>query len=397
MTAPAPASVDQLLAEMVRIPSVNAEVSNEPRAEAVLGDYLERVAQAWGLETRRLPVADRADNLLIWRRNTNASAHEDRPWLLFDSHMDTVSGEGMTIDPFGAVVKNGRLFGRGACDTKGTGAAMLWALRDYAAQPNQPNSIALLFSVDEEAHMTGVRSFIKQDLPALQSQGVRFHGVIVGEPTLHRMVIAHNGLIRWRLATIGRSAHSAAPELGRNAVTMMAKIIAAIETQYIDQLNAEHPLTGRAVCSITMIQGGRQINIIPDRCEIALDRRLTPGENADEVLPAIEHVVASLRTDHPRLQFEQFGVHACPPLDEKISAALRRTVQRTLHERGFDDPPIGAPFATHAGDFCCAGLPAIVLGPGDPTPAHTKDEWVALDEIRKGVEVYRALMNTNWA
>lgn len=384
-----PRNVEELLQSMVRIDSVNAEASGNLLAEKELGDWLFAVAEAFGFECRRLPVRDRADNILVMHRANGAA--KDASWLLFDSHLDTVAVEGMTIDPFGGEIRDGRLFGRGACDTKGTGAAMLWALKDYAAQADQPSSVAVLFSIDEETHMAGIRSFVANDLPVLRREGINFGGVFVGEPTYLRPVVAHNGIARCEVITHGKASHSAAPEYGRNAVSMMARAVTAIEQDYCAMLDATDPMTGKAVCTVTMINGGTQINIVPARCEISLDRRFVPGEDPHTLVPALRKVMRKLN-----VEFEIGEPHIAPPMPRSAAEPILDVVRRVLHEHGFDEPPIGAPFATHAGDLAAAGLPCVVLGPGDPTPAHTKDEWVSLADIREGVKVYEGLMKAKW-
>lgn len=382
-----PDSVDVLLQQMVRIDSVNSASSGNMQAEAELGAYLEEVARGWGIAVQRLPVEGRPDNLLL---TVEASGAADRAsWLLFDSHMDTVSVENMTIDPFGGVIENGRLFGRGACDTKGTGAAMLWALKEYRAQHERPNNVALLFTVDEEVTLSGARSFAQNDLPRL---GITFSGVIVGEPTLLRPVIAHNGVVRWTITTTGLAAHAAAPDLGRNAIDMMVKVLAAVQSRYIAKLEGEHPMTGRNVCSATTIRGGTQVNIVPDRCQVTIDHRFIPGRRADDSLRQVQAVLEELMAADPSVRVEQSGAYGAPALDPVVSERYLPVVQRVLERHGLTDPPIGAPFATNAGDFAEVGLPAIVLGPGDPTPAHTRNEWVELAQIHRGVAVYGDLM-----
>jgi len=185
---------------------------------------------------------------------SSAKPSETKPWLLFESHLDTVAVDGMTIEPFAAERRDGRLWGRGACDTKGTGAAMLWALQRYvraseresaaASAERRPNNVALLFTTDEEITMTGVRSFAANDARGLfrsigasslehraphqaphqaEDHGGRqakqpgeeppspalgdLAGVVVGEPTWLKPVTAHNGVIRWRVTTRGVAAH----------------------------------------------------------------------------------------------------------------------------------------------------------------------------------------------
>ncbi len=381
-----PETVDELLQHMVRTDSVNAAISGREDAEGELGAFLEACGRGWGLAVQRLAVPSRADNLLF-----TYTVDPSAPWLVFDSHMDTVSTEGMTIDSFGGVIADGRLYGRGACDTKGTGAAMLWALRSlvHDRELKPAHNIALLFSVDEEIAMAGIHAFIEQHLPAL---GWQVRGVIVGEPTWLRMLTAHNGVLRRKVITRGDAAHSAVPEMGRNAISAMVQVIAAIEQHYIGRIDATHPLTGGAAASINTIHGGTQANIIAARCEIELDRRLVPGEDPAADDRMFETALDEARRQDSHLEVEAHRTRLGPSLPDEASAPLVPLVSGVLSAHQLPTAPFGAPFCTHAGPLAAAGLPAIVIGPGDPMPAHTPEEWVELDAIRRGVEVYRNLM-----
>lgn len=381
-----PENVIELLQAMVRVDTVNSALTGKEQAEAELVDLLAKLAGQWMLEVELLPVEGQADQLLLTMRT-----ERDRPWILFDSHLDTVAVDHMTIDPFAAKVREGRVWGRGTCDTKGTGAAMLWALRAYAQQSDRPNNIALLFSVDEEISMLGVQSFINNDLPRL---GWSPQMVIVGEPTEHVPVIAHNGCVRWVIETEGKAAHSSTPWEGRSAITDMVRVLSALQRDYIDKLNREHDLTGRAVASVNVLEGGHAPNIIPDYCMCEVDRRLVPGEDAPAQLKAVGKLLDALMVEFPGMAVNQSLRIAHPPLLPESSAAILPLVRAAMHTCDIRKPAVGAPFATHAGYLADAGLPTLVLGPGSPYPAHTKDEWVSVDEIEKGVKLYSALMQT---
>jgi acetylornithine deacetylase len=389
MATQPPDSLVQTLQQMVRIDSVNGALTGKACAESTAVDWAEWVAGAWGFKSRRLPVADRADQLLITHE-----VSKDAPWLLFDSHLDTVAVDGMTVDPFGGELHDGRIYGRGACDTKGTGAAMLWALREYALQQNGPNNIALLFSVDEEVGMFGIRSFRGNDYPSL---GFQPAGVIVGEPTELHPVIAHNGLIRWKVTTHGVAAHSSVPHQGRSAISAMMRVVDAIESRYIPNLSAENELTGRAACSVNMIRGGSSANIIPDACTIDIDRRVVPapapGEDFESIKRALAQIIESVKNDLPTLEHTIEVVVTHPPLMPAGSEQLTDTIKTVLKQQGLPTLCVGAPFATHAGYFCEAGLPTVVLGPGETHKAHTKDEYISTDQLERGAALYLALMH----
>ncbi len=384
-----PASCTELLQTTVGIDTVNSRISGKPHAERPLAEVLETLANELGFTTRRLITDDPSFNLLV--------THEvapDAPWLMFESHLDTVSVDNMTIDPFAAVIKDGRLYGRGACDTKGSGAAMLWALKQYRELSTTPNNIAILYTLDEELGKSGVRTFVKKQMSTLDW---RPFGVIVGEPTMLGPVVAHNGLVRCSITTRGVAAHSADPSQGRSAISAMMKVIDRLESEYIPSLNASHPLTGKAQGSVNVIRGGTQVNIIPEACTIQTDRRVVPGEDLDAILPAIRKLLDDVQGDHPEVE-ASIGpdVFLDPPLNPAGSESFIAFVQSVLREQGLPPAEIGVGYGTDASTFTPAGIPAVVLGPGDIAQAHTCDEWIALDQLERGVDVYLAMMCTPW-
>lgn len=388
MPADLPRTVIELLQAMGRINSVNGALTGKPQAEGELVDRLAAFARLWSLDTRRLSVPGQADQLLL-----TVQACKDRPWLLFDSHLDTVAVDHMTISPFAADLRDGKVWGRGTCDTKGTGAAMLWALREYARQDKRVNNIALLFSVDEEVGMTGIQHFVDHDLPGFSWSPSL---VVVGEPTEHIPVIAHNGCVRWTIETHGKAAHSSTPWEGHSAINDMVKAITIVQRGYIETLDAEHELTGRAVASVNKIKGGNAPNIIPERCSCEVDRRVVPGEDPQAVLSDVACLLEKLRAEDAAFSYTQTLQVAHPPLLPDSSAAVLPLVKQALVTNGVRKPAVGAPFATHAGYLSQGGLPTLVLGPGSPYPAHTKDEWVSVEEIELGARVYSTLMNTKF-
>ena len=379
-------TVEQLLQQMVQINTVNTVVSGDPLIENRLGDFNEAVAQSMGFGTKRLPVAGRADNLLVTYEVSGGL-----PWLMFESHMDTVTVEGMTVDPFAAEIRDGRIWGRGTCDTKGTGAAMLWAMHQYSQSSVQPHNVAILFAIDEESGMRGIRNFITNDYSKLGFEPV---GVIVGEPTLLQPIIAHNGCVRWKIITHGIAAHSSTPDLGHSAISDMAAVIAAVERDYIPNLAQSHPQTGKAQCSINMISGGIQVNVIPEQCEVHLDRRVVPGEDESTVLPDVQKVLDSVAKTNPKAKIEQELMFSCPPLPPEPAQKLLPKVQTVLKAMDLSTDPLGKPYATDAGDLGSAGVPTIVIGPGSIEQAHTKDEYLEIEQLHRGVELYLKLMQT---
>lgn len=379
-----PGSCTELLVKSVGFETVNATLSGRVDPELQLSLFLESTARSFGLATRRLPVDGEGFNLLV-THEVNAGA----PWLMFLSHLDTVGVEGMTVPPFEGRIADGRVVGRGACDTKASGAAMLWAMREYAAgSARGGNNVALAFTLDEEIGKTGVHALVRD----LASLGIRFTGAVVGEPTLLKPVVAHCGCVRWTIRTTGVAAHSSDPSKGRSAISMMTKVIDAVESRYVPSLTANHPLTGSAVCSINQIHGGTSVNVIPESCTIRLDRRIVPGEDMHAVLPGVERVLDEVRRERPGLIVRQEDPFVDPALDPAGAERFIAQVGRVLRGLGLPGPPVGVPFSTEASNLSHAGIPTVVLGPGDIAAAHTRDESVEISQIDRAVDVYLALM-----
>jgi len=296
---------------------------------------------------------------------------------------------GMAVEPFEGVKANGRISGRGACDTKGSAAAMLVALQQWSRQAGRHHNVAVLLSSDEEHGKTGVKAFARDHLPELSWDVA---GVVVGEPTRLRCVAATGGVVRWPIHTRGVSVHSSDPSRGRSAISDMTRVIDAIESRYIPSLTTGHAMVGRSQCSINLIEGGTQINMIPDRCTIQLDRRLVPGEVPGDVLGEVEPVLDRVRQEHPGLEVEQGEPFMDTPLDPTPNAGWIEHVGSVLRQLGIDAEPMGVPFGTNGSCYGQHGIPAVVLGPGDIAQAHSKDEWIAVDQLHAAVDVYRHLM-----
>jgi acetylornithine deacetylase len=384
MTIKIPASVKELLISLVRIPSVNQFITGKKDAEHDVSVYLQECVRFFGLESRLLDVPGTGNNLLITKEFSKGA-----PWIMFASHMDTVSSEGMDFDPFAAKEINGRIPGRGSCDDKGSLAAAVWALKEIAVTGKSPNNIAILGTIDEEQQRTGATAFADIHL---QTLGFIPRGVIVAEPTKLKPIVTHAGIAHFTVTVKGRAAHASDPSKGRSAIKDMMKVIEALEEGYIAGLNATDPLCGKAQCSINMIQGGRQVNAVPDLCCIRVDRRLMPNENAENVLPEVEKVLDGLRRLDPQLQVSSRMDFKDNPLTQDTNSGFIQGVLKVLKNSAMDAKPLGASYATDAGTLNKAGLPCVVLGPGEDAMAHTSNESIGVAELEEGVRVFMAMM-----
>ncbi|MBI3923123.1 MAG: M20 family metallopeptidase [Armatimonadetes bacterium] len=376
--------VVKLLRELVAIPSVNPcgkDVSGPLYLETQVGNYVEEFLRKIGVDVERQEVHPGRDNLLGRVRGKSKEKH-----FLLEAHTDTMPGDNMEFDPFQPFIKERRLYGRGSCDTKGSLAAMMTALKRIVETGVPEHSITLLASVDEEYQFTGVSHFIARE--PLGNPG-DLTAAIVGEPTARQIVIAHKGCVRWVLRTHGIAAHSSNPTNGVNALYRMAKVLNALERFNLVELPdryTAHPLLGGATLSVGTIQGGQVVNVVPDLCEIQIDRRLLPGEEIEHALTEIEAYLKQ----QPEIDFE---VEMVPPYlrDEAMGTAPEEEVVKRFEAAcssvyGFAEVR-GVPFGTDASKISRKGIPSVVFGPGDIKLAHTSHEYVPLDELHEAVEV----------
>ncbi len=313
-----------------------------------------------------------------------------RGTLILDAHQDTVPPAAESDRPFEGRIVGGRLCGRGACDVKGPMAAMLVAFERLATRPSaQRPPLAFIASCDEEFGQAGAIDVVNRWQHGEFASRVpqRVDAVVVAEPTGLQPVVAHNGVLRWTITTRGQAAHSSRPELGASAIERMGLVIAAWSrlAERLRTAGIEHPRCGRPRTSIGRIIGGTAVNIVPDRCEIEIDRRLVPGETFEGVRRETAELLASI----PAAQATsgEAWTESLPLVDDRngsLAAALADQVERL----GRPSAPIGVPFGTHAPRYAKLGAPVVVFGPGSIDQAHTIDEWIAIDELAAAVDVF---------
>ena len=332
---------EKLLAELIALPSVNPAFAPPDGLGAAsppphrswrrsVADFLAAVAARAGLEIEFQKVLPGRSNLiarLLPRNNI-------RQTILLAPHLDTVGADGTKFIP---QRKNGRLYGRGACDTKGSVAAMLSALCELANAKSRPLETEIVFAglIDEEHAQAGSR--------ALAASGFKADLAIVGEPTKLQVVTAHKGSLWLELETRGRAAHGATPQLGKNAIHEMARIVDLLETDYAAQLRKrKHPLLGTATVNVGTISGGTQPNIVPDRCKITVDRRTLPGETDAGVQ---REIAAFLRARKLSAKISSAKLAPALPLETNPKLPL---VQQFLQCAG-QTKPLGVQFLLRRG------------------------------------------------
>ncbi len=363
-----PQTAVELLQALVRIPSVNPEGEPGTRETGEAG-----IAGWLGEWLRGLGAVVELREVLPGRPNVVTRFPSDRPGkprVLLAPHTDTVSVLGMTIPPFAAELRDGKIWGRGASDTKGPMAAMLWALREMRERlPTLGHEIWFAGLASEEAGQHGSKALAREE---------RFDFVIAAEPTDLQVVHTHKGSAFLQLRTTGKAGHASRPELGENAITKMLDVLGFLRGELAREFAAIHdPVLGSPTISIGTVRGGSKTNIIPEACEASVDMRFVPAQFTPDFAT---HLTTRLRAICPDLALD---FSPAPPLYTDPAHPLIRL----LGDCGA--APVGAPWFCDACFFAERGMPAVALGPGSIAQAHTKDEFIAVADLERGVEFFR--------
>ncbi|MEA2521308.1 MAG: succinyl-diaminopimelate desuccinylase [Actinomycetota bacterium] len=308
------------------------------------------------------------------------------PSLAWNGHLDVVpagSPETWDTPPFEGTVKDGRLIGRGASDMKGPiGAALAAAVALTRAQIPITGELTFHLAADEELagiHGTKVLwegGYLTQD------------AAVIGEPSELKIGLAERGGA-WLTATAhGKAAHGSQPHRGVNAITSMSRFLLRLPEALPD---IAHPLVGSPTVNAALITGGSAPNVVPDRCSVDIDRRIIPGETDPEaVRKPFQSLVETIASEHPEVDIDvvvrEWTEAAEAPADSPIAVLAHRAVAA---ETGAPAEDVGFTGITDARFYINqAKIPAIILGPGSLTVAHTANEWAPVDELVTASRIY---------
>lgn len=369
---PLPQNVVELCRALVRIPSVN------PAGNPGVAQPGEKACAEFAAHFLEKECGARAELRPVRAGRPNVAGffpkdREGKPRVIFAPHTDTVSVVGMTIDPFAAELRDGKIFGRGASDTKGPMAAMLWALREMRGEiPALPVEIVFAGLMGEEAGQHGAKAFAAE---------TRADFALIGEPTNCDIVHTHKGSAWLTLRTRGRAAHSSRPELGENAIVKMLRLLDFVGTEMAAEFaTILDPVLGAPTVSIGTITGGTKTNIVPESCEATVDLRIVPAQAVPEFAGLLE---TRLRGVCPEVEI---ALAVSQPLHTDPANPFIRALENA------GGKCTGAPWFCDAAVFAEAGIPAVAAGPGDIAQAHTPDEWIAVEELERGVEFYKKFL-----
>ena len=370
-----------LARELVRVDSRNPSLAAGAAGEAEAARVLAEVLRAWGFAVEMHDAAPGRPNVIA------RIGRDGGPSLMMNGHLDTVGVEGMTHPPFDPAVRDGRLYGRGACDMK-AGIAAMCAGAVRAADSGLPGEIIIAAVIDEELESRGTR--------ALLERGVRADAAIITEPTRLSVMTAHRGFVWMEVRVTGRAAHGSRYDIGVDAIRHAGLVLAELDRVDTDVLPSRtHPLLGRGSLHASTITGGAGWSTYPDSCTMTVERRTLPDEDADdavrELLAACDRVNGTLTQRGRSLdvevlrQFSQRGseVRHDAPVVRALSDALRDTAEPVRIE--------GASYWSDMALLNEAGIPTVCYGPGDIALAHSAEEWIETSEIERAAVVLARL------
>ncbi|MBN1537507.1 MAG: M20 family metallopeptidase [Anaerolineales bacterium] len=313
--------------------------------------------------------------------------------LMLNGHSDTVPAYEMDFPPFDPQVKNGNLYGRGTVDMKGALACMMVAMR-MLRDLKVPLKGDLVFSgvINEEDRSEGTEFLVRN--------GPHTDRCVVGEPTSLIIMVGHRGLEWLEFEFIGKAAHGGTPEKGINAISMAAKFIRRVEETLLPEMAKRvHPIIGPAVMNFGVIKGGTQPSTVADRCVVQIDRRWVPMEKLDRVLGEYKDILAELKNEDPRFNCTMTRMESNMatmdhmPVEIPVDDPLVLDLKASLVELGISEPRLGAfggwTDASLIGNF--AKIPTLIFGPGDLSVAHSRCEFVPVDDLRNATMAYALL------
>ncbi len=369
-----------LLRDLVAIDSVNPSLVPGARGEAEAAAFVHAWLQERGIPAELREVAPGRPNVVA---RLGAGAPSQKAALLIVAHLDTV-GVGDMPQPLTPREENGRLYGRGALDIKSGVAAMCAAASAVARQGAKLAQPCIIAAVaDEECNSLGTQALCKE---------VSAEAAVVLEPTNLKLCIAHKGYAWFEITTRGRAAHGSLPDLGRDAIRYMGRVLGALDA--LDRRLATlppHEMLGRGSLHSSLISGGQEASSYPAECRLEYERRTLPGESDAQVQAEMEELLRGLAArDHDFQATSRFISSRAPyeiPSDAPIVIAARKAIQSVTGRAEL----CGMGFWTDTALLHAAGIPGVVFGPNGEG-LHGAAEYVELDSVTVCAEVLRRLI-----
>jgi len=359
-----------LLAELVRINSVNPSLAPGSPGEAAVARFIAGSLQHPNISIQLLePMAGRL-SVVATVKGTGGGRS-----LMFNGHIDTVAVEGMA-EPFSGAVREGRLYGRGSFDMKGSIAAGMAALLALAEAPPR-GDVVFAAVADEEYGSLGTMELLRH---------VRTNAAIVTEPTALDVCLAHKGYLWIEVETQGVAAHGSRFELGVDANMRMGRFLAKLDLLE-QELRARrpHPLLGPPSLHAAMLNGGSGLSTYSASCKLQIERRTIPGETEESVMRELMELVDDSMGATIKSYFVREPFEVSPD-----AAIVQAAVRATRAERGCEPAFIGDTPWMDAALLQAAGLETVVLGPRG-AGAHADEEWVDVKSVEQLARILEAI------
>jgi acetylornithine deacetylase len=365
--------LQKLVCDLVAIESVNPDLVAAGSGESKIAAFVAEWLGAEGLAVQVAePVPGRTSVIGVLAGSGGGAS------LMLNAHMDTVGAGGMK-DPFIPVVRDGRVYGRGAYDMKGSLAAIMIAARE-ARKLKLHGDVIVAAVADEEVASVGTAAVLER---------IEADAAIVTEPTEMRLCLAHKGFAWLEVETRGVAAHGSRPDLGFDAVAHMGRILTGVlELDQRLRAGRGHLLLGTGTLHASLIEGGQELSTYPARCVVKLERRTLPGEDGAKALQEIDDLIASARAEDPALEASARLLLERPPSQLGADSFVTEAVEKAATEvLGREPEVIGVAYWMDMALSNAVGIPTVAFGPSGEG-AHADVEWVDLASLQTCVEVY---------
>jgi acetylornithine deacetylase len=365
--------VQQTLVDLVRINSVNPSLTAKGQGETEIGAYVAAALNDLDLEVKTYELEPNRVNVVgILRGKGNGRS------LLLNAHMDTVGVDGMT-NPFAAEIRNGRLYGRGSQDMKGSLAAMLGVVKAFRDSNVQLGGDLWITAVaDEEYASIGMEHLVK----TIAAEEVRIDAAIVTEPTDLTLCRAHRGFIWYEVETIGRAAHGSRYAEGIDANMRMGRFLARLDKleQELRQ-RSPHPLAGPPSLHASLLRGGTEISVYAASSHLTLERRTIPGETQDQATAELQALIDQLSAEDDTFKASVKPTFRREPFEVDEQAPIVQTMANVMADH-MGQPPVhtGQTFWTDAALLAEADIDTVLLGPIGQG-LHSAEEWADIQSV----------------
>ncbi|HEY2597731.1 MAG TPA: ArgE/DapE family deacylase [Candidatus Dormibacteraeota bacterium] len=365
--------LQQLVCDLVAIESVNPDLVATGSGESKIATFVAGWLAQEGLAVQVLEPLPGRTSVIGVLVGTGGGAN-----LMLNAHLDTVGAGGMK-DPFVPVVRDGRVYGRGAYDMKGSLAAIMIASRE-AKKLRLRGDVIVAAVADEEVASVGTAAVLKR---------IEADAAVVTEPTEMRLCLAHKGFAWLEVETRGVAAHGSRPDLGVDAVTHMGRVLTGVlELDQRLRAGRSHLLLGTGTLHASLIEGGQEWSTYPARCVVKLERRTIPGEDGASALHEIEQLIAAARKADPVLEASARLVLERPPSQLGADSFVTEAVEKAAAEVMRREPEvIGVAYWMDMALSNGAGIPTVAFGPSGQG-AHADVEWVDLASLETCTQVY---------